>query len=39
MKGPNPAHTLDGGIPSLLQAVRHWPAASDEHRWAAAREL
>src|SRR3954470_10639115 len=28
----NPAHALDGGIPSLLHIDRHWPAASDEHR-------
>ena len=32
---PNPAHALDGGIPSLLHIDRHWPAASDEHRSAA----
>ena len=32
----NPAHPLDGGIPSLVDAERHWPAASDVHRWAAA---
>jgi len=29
---PNPAHALDGWIPSLLIAGHHWPAASDEHR-------
>lgn len=25
----NKAHALDGGIPSLLDIERHWPAASD----------
>ena len=30
---PNPAHALDGWIPSRLIAGHHWPAASDEHRW------
>src|ERR1035437_3586909 len=30
----NPAHALDGGTPSLSNAGHHWPAASDEHRWA-----
>jgi hypothetical protein len=29
---PNPAHALDGGIPSLFHIGRHWPATSDEHR-------
>ena len=29
---PNPAHPLDGGIPSLLHIGRRWPAASDERR-------
>jgi hypothetical protein len=29
---PNPAHALDGGIPSLLNIGRRWPAAGDEHR-------
>ena len=34
---PNKAHALDGGIPSQFSAGRRWPAASDEHRWAALR--
>jgi len=29
---PNPAHALDGWIPSLLDAGHDRPAASDEHR-------
>ena len=29
---PNPAHALDGWIPSLLIAGHDRPAASDEHR-------
>ena len=29
---PNPAHALDGWIPSLLDAGHHWPAASDVQR-------
>jgi hypothetical protein len=29
----NQAHALDGGIPSPLHIGRHWPAASDVHRW------
>jgi hypothetical protein len=29
----NPAHSLDGGIPSLFHIWHYWPAASDEHRW------
>jgi len=29
---PNPAHALDGWIPSLLIAGHQWPAASDEQR-------
>lgn len=33
MTAPNKAHALDGGIPALLNAGCHWPAASDEHRW------
>jgi len=37
MTMPNQAHPLDGGIPSLLHFLRHCPAASDEHRSAAAR--
>ncbi len=28
----NPAHTLDGAIPSLFDICHHWPAASDERR-------
>ena len=28
----NPAHALDGGMPSLLDIEHHWPAASDERR-------
>lgn len=28
----NPAHALDGGMPSLFHIERHWPAASDEDR-------
>jgi len=31
---PNPAHALDGWIPSLLIAGHDRPATSDEHRWA-----
>jgi hypothetical protein len=34
VKKPNQAHALDGGIPPLLHTGRHWPAASDERRWA-----
>jgi len=30
---PNPAHALDGWIPSLLIAGHDRTAASDEHRW------
>ena len=30
---PNPAHALDGGIPSLSEVGCDGPAASDEHRW------
>jgi hypothetical protein len=30
MTRPNPAHSLDGGIPSPLHTERHRPAASDE---------
>jgi hypothetical protein len=33
--GANPAHALDSGIASLLNVGHHWPAASDEHRWAS----
>jgi hypothetical protein len=29
----NPAHSLDGGIPSLFHTGRCWPAASDVRRW------
>jgi hypothetical protein len=29
---PNPAHALDGGIPSGLDIGRQRPAASDVHR-------
>ena len=29
---PNPAHALDGGIPSWFHVLRHWPAANDVHR-------
>src|SRR5512138_1570312 len=39
MTQPNPAHALDGGIPSLLPTACHWPAASDEQRSAAMRVL
>jgi hypothetical protein len=35
VNAPNPAHSLDGGIPSLLNAEHRWPAASDEHPYAA----
>ena len=31
---PNPAHALDGWIPSLLDAGHDRPAASDEQGWA-----
>jgi hypothetical protein len=34
---PNKAHALNGGIPSRLHIGRHWPAASDEQRYAAER--
>ena len=34
---PNPAHALDGGIPSLFHTGHRWPAASDEHRSATLR--
>lgn len=32
---PNPAHALDGGIPSCFHIARRWPAASDVHCWAS----
>jgi hypothetical protein len=28
----NPAHALDGGVPSWFHTAGHWPAASDELR-------
>lgn len=31
--GANPAHPLDGGIPSGFHFEHCWPAASDVHRW------
>ncbi len=34
---PNPAHALDGGIPSCFHIGRRCPAASDVHRWALMR--
>ena len=34
---PNPAHALDGWIPSLLDAGHDRPSATEEHRWAAMR--
>ena len=30
----NKAHALNGGIPRLFHTGHHWPAVSDEHRWA-----
>jgi len=33
MTWPNPAHALDGGIPSESYIGCSWPAASDVHRW------
>jgi hypothetical protein len=30
-QSPNPAHALDGGIPSVSQIGHRWPAASDVH--------
>jgi len=30
-----PALSLDGGIPRLVQLAHHWPAASEVRRWAA----
>src|ERR1051326_938688 len=29
ISAPNPAHALDGGIPSWFHIARRWPAASD----------
>jgi hypothetical protein len=34
---PNPAHSLDGGIPLRFRFERRWPAASDVHRWGKSR--
>jgi len=34
-RAANEPHALDGGIPSWLHIGRHWPAASDEDRWAS----
>ncbi len=28
---PNPAHSLEGGIPALFDTALAWPAASDVH--------
>jgi hypothetical protein len=30
----NKAHSLDGRIPPCFHIGHHWPAASDEQRWA-----
>ena len=35
----NPAHALDGGIPSLFHLERRWPAASDVRRWTTSRAM
>ena len=35
---PNEAGAVDGGIPSLFQAARPWPAATDPQRWEVAHE-
>jgi len=36
IEDPNPAHVLDGGIPSCFHIGRRWPAARDVRRWAPA---
>ena len=33
MRSHNPAHVLNRGIPARVHIGRHWPAASDVHRW------